>query len=57
MSSKKKKVEGIVNTGPRQPRVDPDWVAKQLGAEKCKLEDLPPNIQRAAKAAGPFLGR
>lgn len=53
----KKKVERIVNTGSRQPRVDPDWVAKQLGAEKCELKDLPPNIQRAARIAAALRGK
>lgn len=32
--------ERIVNTGPRQPRVDPEEVRKALGAEKMKPEEV-----------------
>lgn len=41
MREKKVKV-----TGTRRPRVDPEWVAKQLGAEKMK--DPPGWVKRAA---------
>jgi len=43
--------EAIVNTGPRQRRVEPEELAKALGAEICK--EIPPRF-RAAAAAAPW---
>lgn len=48
------KHEKIVDTGRKQPKVDPEFVAKALGAEPVSLEDLSPRHQAAALASRAF---
>jgi hypothetical protein len=48
-----KRIEGIIDISPKQRRIDPDEVAKALGAEKCT--EIPERFRAAA--THPLLSR
>lgn len=49
-----RRMERIVDISPRKPGVDPEFVAKALGAEIVPFKDLPERLKPAVLAAKAF---